>query len=260
MPELPEVETLRQELDKRIRGGKIEDVKVRDSLVVQGALEKAVGQKIKRIERKGKILFWVLQAGVISFHLRMTGFFSLNETEKSVLELKIKTKDNVITVFFGSVRRFSRVNYLDFAEWELELQKLGPDWLKISFEEFYLLLRNRKGVIFSFLLNQRYISGLGNIYAQEALARSGISPLRLNDTIGRQEAEKLFKNIKKVLREGILAKGVSISDYRRLEGERGRFQDRLRVYRKEFCSVCGRKLSFGRISQRGVRWCSLCQS
>ena len=149
----------------------------------------------------------------------------------------------------------------DYTSWKKFLTSMGKDAMEITFLELKKLLSNSSQKIKAFLLDQKKISGIGNIYADEILFTAEINPHRLAFSLKSQEIKKLFKSIKTKLKEGINLKGCSIRDYRDIFNKKGRFQTRLNVYGRggKPCLRCGNLLKEDKILQRTTTYCEFCQ-
>jgi formamidopyrimidine-DNA glycosylase len=156
-------------------------------------------------------------------------------------------------------RQFGRVEVCE--ELPKRVTKLGPDALDIDLATFVDRVRKRKTRMKALLLNQEFVRGLGNIYADEALFRAGIHPLAIASRLKRPRIEKLYTVIREVLNEAIASKGSSISDYVDSDGNRGSFQDLHRVYQKtgKPCVICGKPIKRTLVAQRGTHFCATCQ-
>jgi formamidopyrimidine-DNA glycosylase len=256
LPELPEVETVVRSLQS-IRGRRILNTEVRQKRVVRGELEGLVGRRIRAITRRGKFIVLELDRGFLLVHLGMTGKL-LVDGEMSKHTHVIITLDRGVLLYTDS-RQFGRVEYS--AELPDRVAKLGPEPLLVSFDEFVATLRARKAQMKALLLNQKFLAGIGNIYADEALFRAGIHPRTNSASISKPRARKLYDAIQEVLHAAIRAKGSSISDYVDSEGKRGSFQHEHLVYQKHGnpCAKCGSPIRRTLVSQRGTHFCSKCQ-
>ncbi len=280
MPELPEVETtvlgLRKKVLKRTFIDVWSDFK---RLVKEPSFEKfkkeIKGKKIKDVYRKGKNIIFVLSDNYyLLVHQKMTGHFLYGKWEKEDKWIPLKKgpmedKNNsyIHLIFFlekgmlalSDLRKFAKVKLLKKEGLEEELEDIGPDALKISFEEFKDIVENKKGKIKQVLMNQELIAGIGNIYSDEALFRARINPFRKAFSLKEKELKDLYKNIVDVLKKGIKTGGESISDYRNIEGEKGGFDDFRKVYRKKECPVCRGKIRREKIGSRSTYFCPKCQ-
>lgn len=263
MPELPEVETIRRDLEPLVRNRAIKAVRANKAgRVLRGlgakGLEKAIrGKKIERVERRGKYLIFKLDpGGCLLVHLGMTGKILKVPDRFVKVEFQL---DNGKSFYFSDIRMFGRVVYFD----HYPVLKLGPEPLTDDFtaERFGEMLRHRKTNIKNLLLDQKLLAGVGNIYASEALYRAGIAPRRKAGSLKKEEIAKLHKAIRQVLSEGIRHRGTTISDYQDTQGRSGGYQHRLRVYGRtgEPCVKCKAPLKRIVIGQRSTFYCPRCQ-
>ncbi len=266
MPELPEVETVVRSL-QGLRGRTILNVEVRQPRVVRGGLDPVVGRRIRAISRRGKFIVIELDArksdpvkantGYLLVHLGMTGKL-LVATELTKHTHAIFTLDRGVLLYNDS-RQFGRLEYA--ATLPARVQSLGPEPLDVSFEDFAAALRARKSQMKSLLLSQRFLAGIGNIYADEALFRAGIHPRTNSAKVSKPRARRLYTAIRQVLEAAIAAKGSSISDYVDSAGNKGAFQHEHLVYRRtgQPCRSCGAPIKRTLVSQRGTHFCAKCQ-
>ena len=269
MPELPEVETIKNDLHPLLVGRTIVAVKrgwegCVDRPSVEGFYDQIVGRHIEGVARRGKFLVLKLSGGrTLLVHLRMTGRLLIKEASapwETHTHLSLRLDDGR-ELRFVDVRKFGRLYLL--AEPEEVLGDLGPEPLEEAFgaEEFCSLFRNRRGMIKPLLLNQRFIAGLGNIYADEALFQARLHPRRKAETLTLEELTNLYDAIKQVLRRGIKDGGTSLTDYVRPDGGAGRHQEQLLVFRRaeEPCPRCGTAIERIVVGGRGTFICPRCQ-
>ncbi len=279
MPELPEVETIRRGLQKQIKNKQIKDIVINvDKIVKKPSLREFItkikDKKIKEIGRRGKYIIIHLDSeDKLIVHLGMTGLL-IYPYDNKITEKEIKPKHNhLIFTFtdntqlvFNDVRRFGKV-YLISNINEIEtLSKLGVEPLEDYFtEEVFIQILNKKknGKIKSFLMKQEFITGLGNIYANEVLYRSNIHPLRPVSSLNKKEVENLYQQIKLVLGEAVKLRGSTVADeaYRDTDGKKGKFAKKLQVYARkgEPCIKCGHSIEVVRIEGRSSFICPQCQ-
>ena len=268
MPELPEVQTVIDDLKTLILDKSIEKIEIYDKKLFSPELQKnLLNQKILSISRLGKYIIFHFQNCELIIHLRMTGqFFYVTDNQafsKSKHDRMAFLFNEGILVF-RDVRRFGTINlvksHLDL------LQKLGLDPLGADFNEAYLkqrLLKNHKNIK-SFLLDQTQIAGLGNIYADEALFEAKIHPESNCDCIPDDRVMPLVDAIKKVLKKGLEAKGTSLGEglgnYKHVNGQ-GKNQMQLMVYgaSETPCKTCGFLLIKKTVASRGTTFCLKCQ-
>lgn len=279
MPELPEVETIRRGLQKKIQNKQIKDIVINvDKIVKKPSLGEFIAKlkkkKIKEIDRRGKYIIIHLDSeNKLIIHLGMTGLL-IYPYDNKITEKEINPKHNhLIFTFtdntqlvFNDVRRFGKI-YLVSNINEIEtLSKLGVEPLEDYFtEEVFIEILNKKknSKIKSFLLKQEFITGLGNIYANEVLYQSNIHPLRLISSLDKEEVKNLYRQIKLVLSEAVELRGSTIADeaYRDTDGEKGKFAKKLQVYARkgEPCVKCGYPIEVIRIESRSSFICLRCQ-
>ncbi|MEA2418488.1 MAG: formamidopyrimidine-DNA glycosylase, partial [Thermoleophilaceae bacterium] len=229
MPELPEVETIRRQLAPALEGRRIESVRVRDPRWSEPAPPEAIedalrGRGIERVDRRGKYLIVSLEDDVhLVMHLRMTGNLLITAEREDPAHLRVDIGlDDGRRLLFVDVRRFGTGDVLlgsdalaDYFESRLGVEPLSADF---TAEALRALARGRKAPVKAFLLNQERIAGVGNIYADEALFRAKIHPLRTVGTLKRQQIEALREGVVDSLQLGIDSKGASIDDYRHVDG------------------------------------------
>jgi formamidopyrimidine-DNA glycosylase len=269
MPELPEVETIARGLAKRVVGEVIESVWLGSkpeplkspAAEIAAVLER---RKITDVRRAGKYIVVELVAennGAASaqwiVHLGMTGSLLVCRPESTLAKHThaIVRLSSGRELRFVDPRRFGRLSVIE------KFEAPGSEPLQISFEKFATLFRRRRTPIKSALLNQRLLSGVGNIYADEALFRAGIRPKRRAASLTRNELRRLHAALQRVLKEAIRLGGSSISDYVDSNGEEGFFQLKHRVYGREGtpCLVCKAPIKRIVIAGRSSHYCPRCQ-
>lgn len=272
MPELPEVETIRRTLAVHITDLKITDIKLIWPSAVCGWQDKAfeelvVGRRILGLDRRGKYLLIRLEGEMtLIAHMRMTGRLNYYADHKD----PEKHTHVVLTlergeVHFSDVRKFGRIQAIPtpLCVKESSLSKLGPEPLEAEFTPAVLKERlgKKKVTLKTALLDQHILAGMGNIYVDESLFRAGISPKRRVDTLSEEEIVKLHQAIQTVLQAGIDAQGTSFRDYRDANGEKGWFEQDLKVYGRggQLCQLCGQPLERLRLAGRTTVFCPKCQ-
>ncbi|MDQ3587671.1 MAG: bifunctional DNA-formamidopyrimidine glycosylase/DNA-(apurinic or apyrimidinic site) lyase [Actinomycetota bacterium] len=274
MPELPEVETIRRQLAPALEGKVLEGLEVLDQRWCEpappGELAAATeGRTIEAVTRRGKYLTLALSDEVyVVMHLRMTGNLLLVRPEEDLpgrphLRVRFAVQDE--RLLFVDARRFgtgvvllgSGARDLYFAA-RLGVEPLGPDFTS---DALRALAKGRRAPAKAFLLSQERIAGVGNIYADEALYRAGIHPLRPVGTLRRAQVADLRDAVVASLEAGIDARGASIDDFRHSDGARGSFQDRFMVHLREGepCRRCGATIRKLRAAGRGTYVCPRCQ-
>ena len=269
MPELPEVETIVRGLREKLIGRQIGSVRVRTAALLRSPLpsfrKQLTGAIIKKIERKGKfILIGLGNGSTLLIHLKMTGQLLLipegRPADKHThLIFNLQPRD--LQLRYRDVRKFGFLGLLTPGQEWSPLADLAPDPFDLTARDFYERLQQKKRAIKPLLLDQRFISGLGNIYVDESLFRSRIHPLTSSRTLNWDQARGLHRLIRQVLREAIKAKGTTVNDYRGPEGIVGGFQQYLRVYdcTGEPCRFCGTPIHKTRVGGRGTHFCPSCQ-
>jgi formamidopyrimidine-DNA glycosylase len=274
MPELPEVETIRRQLEPRVVGKSIADAEVLDPpwcaprrpSEVEQALR---GRRIAGVGRRGKYLIVELDSDrFLVMHLRMTGNFLWvgpeDTEERPYLRFRMAL-DGGARLLFVDLRRFGTGIVLEGrgALDDYLSSRLGPEPLEESFtaEVLRRSARGRKAPVKAFLLNQQMIAGVGNIYADEALFRARIHPLKPAGRLRGEELQRLRDSIVDVLEEGIESFGASIDRYRDANGDEGQMQNRFQIHLREGepCPRCGSTVRKMRAAGRGTYFCPRCQ-
>ncbi|QER41573.1 DNA-formamidopyrimidine glycosylase [Thermodesulfobacterium sp. TA1] len=269
MPELPEVETIKQQLKKALTNQKLVEVKVLDpDFVKKISLEDLFslkGEKLLDIKRKGKYLWFVFEKKNLLWHLGLTGGLILLNRCKTQINpkfLRLSLNFEKDTLGYFDIRKFGRIKVFDPKHLPKEISTLGKDALEIDQENFGFLLKNSSKPVKTLLLDQTKISGLGNIYVDEALFRAGIHPLKKASSLNKEELNRLYHTIKALLHRAIELRGSSVKDYIDAQGQKGRFQEEHLVYGKkgQICPICGETLQYIKVNQRGTTFCKNCQS
>ncbi|MGI8413317.1 MAG: bifunctional DNA-formamidopyrimidine glycosylase/DNA-(apurinic or apyrimidinic site) lyase [Solirubrobacteraceae bacterium] len=271
MPELPEVETIRRQLAPYLQGRTIIEAQILDSRWTRpddpAPLEDELrGAVVEHLARAGKYLIWGLSGDRhLLMHLRMTGALLLDpEVPPSHARVRFKLEGGHRVVYVDP-RRFGTGHLLhgSFAREAYLEARLGVEPFTPGFtaEHLATLARGRRAPVKAFVLDQRQIAGVGNIYADEALFRAGIHPLRPAGALTGVQLRRLRDAIEEVLRAGIQAKGATIDDFRHIDGARGSFQDRFLVHRRagEPCPICSRPVRKITVGGRGTYVCEHCQ-
>ena len=272
MPELPEVETVRAQLERELVGKRILSSRVSlPRLVVYpspAAYRKGLaGRRVYAVRRRGKYLLLDLgRAGELVFHLGMTGSLLLSQPGRKRprhTHLSFRLSDGRELLYvdprtFGVTALVPRGDYRPLPG----LAGMGPEPLEDGFTPAMLAEKLRgRCRLKAALLDQSRIAGLGNIYADEALHRASLHPLKRLDELTPGEAERLCRAIREVLEEALAEGGSSVSDYVDLQGNRGGFQERHRVYRRagQPCPRCGTSIERERVAGRSTYFCPRCQ-
>ena len=268
MPELPEVETTRRGVAPHLTGRRIQALTVRQRQLrwpVPAAARRAEGQQILAVRRRAKFLLIDLEQGQLLIHLGMSG--SLRVLPAATPPGKHDHVDLVLDdgalLRFNDPRRFGAVLWSARPDSHPLLGHLGPEPLgpEFSGERLWQQSRRRKQAIKTFIMDNRIVVGVGNIYAQEALFRAGIHPSRAAGRVARPRYEALVAAIRAVLAEAIEAGGTTLRDFTRADGQPGYFRQSLAVYGRggEPCPVCGGQIRASRHGQRSTCYCPQCQ-
>ena len=269
MPELPEVETIVRGLEPRLVGRSIRRVRtVRPDVLRQPPREFSAelrGRIIESVSRRGKNVVIALAGGrILVVNLGMTGRLFLTSTASRATHPAVRfTLDLGRALVFDDVRRFGSLEVLDHDEWARRSRDLGPEPLSAGYTATRLFadLSRSSSPIRSWLLDQRRVAGVGNIYANEALHLAGIHPYRPASSVSEAEARALHRAMRRVLRQAIRNRGTTLRDYRDASGSPGENAMALRVYGRagEPCFNCPsriRRLVFG---NRSAFYCPRCQ-
>jgi formamidopyrimidine-DNA glycosylase len=267
MPELPEVETIKNELSPWVVGQSLTKVTIPDSKLVCGCSagevrRGLVGQKIGSLERRGTYLIFHLSNGrALIIHLRMTGVLLLDPKRVDRYARAVFHLSNGHRLVFSDRRRLGVMWLVDDAH--TVVCKLGPEPLDKKFTAGVLEQRlNRHHIpIKAALLDQCILAGIGNMYADETLFAARIHPLRKADDLSPAEVRALHNCIRKILRAAIGSKGASVDTYIRPEGELGTAHSDFKVAHKggEPCPVCGSTIERVPVQNRGTYFCPRCQ-
>lgn len=274
MPELPEVQTIVTGLNEILKGKTITNTYIYDDMVIgypdkKQFIEKSKDKKIMSISRRGKYIIVNFDNNQyrLVIHLRMSGkllYKERQEGREKHTHVVFEFNDNT-DLRFNNVRKFGRLYFIEDDKFENagNIDNLGLEPLsdKFSLKLFKEMLDKRKGMIKPLLMNQEFIAGIGNIYADEALFLAKIRPDRKANNLKEKEIKALYKQLRKILRKGIKMGGTSISDYVNALGETGKFQKELNVYQREGqkCKICGEEIQKKKISGRSTRFCPNCQ-
>ncbi len=272
MPEKPEVLTVVKSLKKKIIGKKIINVEVLwDNIIASPSVDEfkklLKNQIIEDIDSRGKWIVIHLSKNVLIIHLRMEGKFFFRKVHENIEkhEHVIFTFDDGIQMRFHDVRKFGKMHLLSKDNYlnEIPLKDMGYEYNDKNLDEEYLYkeLRKKSIPIKTSLLDQSIIAGIGNIYDDEILFKSGISPLRKSNKITKKECRKLIDNTNIILNKAIELGGTTIKSFTSSEGVHGLFQNELLVHGKKdgVCPVCHKKLKNIKINGRGTYYCSSCQ-
>lgn len=270
MPELPEVETVVRGLRAPLIGRRVESVwyereKVIHTPSAEQFTGRLIGQTFQAVNRRAKYIVCEMSHDVLAIHLKMTGRLYVAGVENQSpddrwVRLRLRL-DNGEDLCFSDSRRFGRV-YLAGSMAAIA-PELGPEPLEADFTPAVLRerLQGRSKAIKALLLDQSFIAGVGNIYADEALHRAGIHPERRSGSLSEDESARLYDTIRSTLNAGIEYQGASINWYRKPDGSKGQSQDHFYVYDREGepCLTCAGPITKIRVAQRGTHFCPHCQ-
>lgn len=273
MPELPEVETIRKDLERRVKGKRVEKIIIKNEKFIKmpslpsDFITRIEGRILSKIKRRGKYLILELDSkDNLIIHLKLTGrlIYSSKREELAYTRVVFLFQDET-QLSFTDIRGFGGLWLIPDEEFLMVpfLQNLGPEPLEDDFtlDKFKTLLKGKKGKIKPLLMDQTFIAGIGNIYSQEALFLAGIHPKRNSNTLVDREIKDLYSNLLAVLREAISYRGSSVDAYVDLNGKKGDYESHLRVYGRQgkACPRCGAVIEKIKISGRGTCFCPVCQ-
>ncbi len=281
MPELPEVQTIVDGLNKRVAGLKI--VGAWFDWNKLKITEKSVGLTIQRVVRRGKnILFYLSDDKILLVHQKMTGHILVGKWKidgRKIVPLapeSLKEKvngyihfililDNGEMIGLSDLRKFAKAVFGPKKEIEdlPELKKLGPDALdsKLRVEGFAEKIKSRNKTIYQVLMDQTVIAGIGNIYSSDILWEGKVFPFKSAKKLSEEEIKRIYLAMKKVLKSALKLRGTSVSDYRDIDGKSGFYGDRRLVYKREreSCKRCGTKIIRSKKGGRSAYYCPNCQ-
>lgn len=269
MPELPEVEVSRLGIAPHIEGHTIRQVNVRDSRLrwpVPETVKRVEGQRLVRVRRRAKYLLLETDTGTLILHLGMSGKLRVVPVETPFYKhdhISIEFDDGQ-SLRLNDPRRFGALLFTDQSlDLHSLLQHLGPEPLTEAFHTEYLFKQSRKRTqpVKTFIMDNRVVVGVGNIYANEALFKAGINPKRAAGKISKKRYERLVPIIKETLAQAIEQGGTTLRDFTQVDGAPGYFAQQLQVYGRggKLCMVCSRRLKEIRLGQRSTVYCTNCQ-
>jgi formamidopyrimidine-DNA glycosylase len=269
MPELPEVETVRRRLAPVVEGRRVKRVEIVDPRVTrpfdpEGVARELTGERIALADRRGKYLVLRFESGrALLIHLRMTGALLTGSSDDPYTRA-VLTLDDGSEVAYRDVRRFGTWLLLEPDEIETYLDaRVGPEPLDAGYRarDLAAKLVARRAPVKAALLDQRTLAGVGNIYADEALWRARLHPLRPAAELQPDEVKALHRAVREALRRGLDRQGSTLRDYRLPNGESGAMQHEFKVYRRagEPCERCGTPIDKIRVAGRGTWYCPSCQ-
>ena len=268
MPELPEVETVRRDLDRWMTGRKMTSCDVYNPAlrapVPRNLRAKVVGKKVLGVERRAKYILAKFSDGIMGIHLGMSG-----SVRVELNDAKLQKHDHVVwridklSLHFNDPRRFGMIFWHEGGGVPKALRNAGMEPLERGFNSSVMLAicSKRACAIKQLIMDSRLIAGVGNIYASESLFRSKIHPAKPARKLTEDEAQKLVREIKAVLRQAIRAGGSTLRDYRYGKDKIGYFQNKHNVYGKqgEPCSKCSTPIARIVLGQRATFLCPSCQ-
>lgn len=261
MPELPEVETIRLQLDKLLPGKKIQEIKIINTGSFSGNKSLLIGKTILSVDRFAKILVFNFSSNLfMGVHLKMTGQLLINSSEDKHTRVILRFNDGD-SLNFRDIRKFG---WMRIVKNLADLWKnLGPDALNdLNFTTFCKILSRSKKPVKTLLMDQNKIAGVGNIYANESLFFAKINSKTPSHKISGNEAKKLLESLKYVLRNGLRLGGASRTNFLDVYGRKGMVQEHFSVYDREgyFCiNKCGGKIKRFILGGRSTFYCPACQ-
>lgn len=285
MPELPEVETIRQGLRQNVLAKQIIAVEVKKKNIVKNPKKYFVdflqNQHFVDVSRIGKLLIFHLKNKdyFLLIHLKMTGQLIYQDKKQTlagghsgpkITDLPNKYSHVIfhftsgVKLFFNDLRQFGYLKIVDQKEKEKIVAQFGIEPLQTNFtyQNFLKIFKNKRISVKALLLNQKLIAGLGNIYVDEVCHQAGVLPQRLVNTLKAEDIQKLFKACQKIIKLAISKRGTTFSDYRDTDGKSGNFSDYLKVYGRggEACLTCRQEsLKKIKLNGRGTTFCTVCQ-
>ena len=267
MPELPEVQTVLDTLESKIKDLEIINIKILYKPIVEcnerTFKKKLIGQHFRDFKRRGKYLLFEMDDVTLVSHLRMEGkYFILDDT------VPLSKHDHVIFYLsdgkqlrYNDVRKFGRMELIEKDDDYKEFKDLGPEPFSADFNLEYCKkeLSKKKLPIKSVLLDQSFVAGIGNIYADEILFAIGIHPLTPGNKLDDDDIKKLIRETRKILKKAIKAGGTTIRSYTSSLGVTGRFQMSLRAHTMEKCPLCKSDIKKITVGGRGTYFCENCQ-
>ena len=271
MPEIAEVETVRNTLKKQILGKKIKKVNVLYDKMIESNVNdfkiKLIGQEFVDILRRGKWLIFETNDYYLLSHLRMEGKYFLKSAGDPIVkhEHVIFTFEDDSDLRYHDTRKFGRMNLINKEELSsveaVKKQGIEPGDISLTGEYLIEKLKNKRLPMKTLLLDQTIISGLGNIYADEVLFRAKVNPLKSGKDLSIEEAQKIVRAAEEVIKEAIEMGGTTIKSYTSSLGVTGRFQQKLMVHKREGeeCKECGTTIKRIKVGGRSTYYCDNCQ-
>jgi len=289
MPELPEVETIVNDLKLKVLGRTFIDLwtdaegLIKRPKKFSDFKKGVIGERIQSVRRRGKNIVFELSGGkAMLIHQKMTGHLLLGKWSKTAQGWKPEVPgpiaddpmnrflhlifwfDDGSMLALSDMRKFAKAELWDAKDLrESQETDLGPEPLEpeFSFERFKDRLKDKKGKIKQILMDQEAIAGIGNIYSDEILFQAKVAPSRRVSSLSDEELKEIYKAAKEILKKAIKARGASVSDFRDLQGEKGGFQKLAKVYRREGekCPECSAIIKREKMGGRSAHFCPNCQ-
>ena len=266
MPELPEVQTVLDTLRYQIKDAKILDINVIYKPIIASDLDefmKLKGQHFRDFKRRGKYLIFIMDDVILLSHLRMEGKYFLMVYDEPIGKHQhvIFKLDNGKELRYNDVRKFGRMEILPLDYDLSKLKDLGPEPFSDEFNHDYVkkYLAKQNKAIKEVLLNQSFVAGIGNIYADEICSAIKIMPTTIANKLNDEDIDNLISATREILNEAISAGGTTIRSYTSSLGVSGRFQLSLRVHTLKKCPYCASEIVKIRVGGRGTYYCPLCQ-
>lgn len=267
MPELPEVETVSKTLEKLIKNRKIVDIKIRYKPIVTCSSSlfknKLINEHFRKFKRRGKYLLFYLDNYILVSHLRMEGKYSINniDDELSKHSHVIFTLDNNKQLRYNDTRKFGRFEIYPLDIDLITFKNLGPEPFSKDFNVKYILefVKHKQIPIKQLLLDQHFVAGIGNIYADEILFKSKINPKLKSNKLTAEYVKRIIKSTRSILNSSIKLGGTTIKSFSSINHITGRFQHKLKVHGIDKCKACSSKIKVIRINGRSTYYCPRCQ-
>lgn len=267
MPELPEVQTVLNTLETKIKNRRIVDIKILYKPIVECSTrtfkKQLIGQRFRKFKRRGKYLLFEMDDITLVSHLRMEGKYFIVDKEfpLSKHDHVIFYLDNGKQLRYNDVRKFGRMEVIDKKDDYTCFKELGPEPFSKEFNLKYCkeYLNTKKKPIKEVLLDQSFVAGIGNIYADEILFAMKVNPKTMACNINDQNISDLISSTRKILNRAIKAGGTTIRSYTSSLGVTGRFQLKLNVHTMDSCKVCGEDIKKIVVGGRGTYYCPMCQ-
>lgn len=267
MPELPEVETIKQQLKRQLLNKKIKEVIIKDKRLIKGLSaakfkSQVQGKTIRDVLRRGKVLIIKLEKQLyLIIHLRISGWLLLSKKEEKFSRVIFKLSDKKLLNFCDQ-RVLGEIKLID--DWQKLpiIKAMGPEPLGLTKAQFIKLFETKKTKIKPLLMDQAFLAGIGNVYAQEAVFCAGIHPEKNADKINKEKLAKVYSCLIAILKKSITKRGSSVDTYKQINGKKGEFVPLLKVYQRQGqkCARCKAIIKRKTIGGRGTYFCPHCQN